>query len=160
MESRFKFSSFFFSPKLSYLISFNPEATIRQAPPEGLRAIAAHELAHADYYHSCHRIKLLSLVRLLSAEYTVRFERRADLEAIDIGYGPGLQSFRTWLYQNIPSNRVPQKKRNYFSPEEIAAIMRAKQVNSQIIKIYLACVPLSLQDIEREALNPPQSCRK
>ena len=75
----------------------------RGVPPVGLRAIIAHELAHIHYYRAQSRMGLLSLGRLLLPTFNTRFERQADLEAIALGYGPGLQEFRKWLYINIPA---------------------------------------------------------
>jgi hypothetical protein len=158
LESRFTFSSFFLEPKLRYRIAFNPEAIARQVPPDGLRAIVAHELAHVDYYHRRHRLGLLSLIQLEGASFAVRFERGADLVAIDLGYGPGLESYRTWLYDNIPPSRIAEKKRDYFSPEEIEAILRATAQNPQIMGIFSACVPRNLAEIEREARDPGAPC--
>jgi integrase len=159
-ESRFTFSSFFLARELHYLIRFNPEAIVRQVPPDGLQAIMAHELAHIDYFHRRRRIALVSLFRLLSARFTVRFERGADLKAIALGYGPGLESYRTWLYRNVPANKIERKKRDYFSPEEIEAILLAARQNPQIISIFSACVPRNLAEIERQALNPGARCAR
>ena len=160
LEGRFTLSSYFFSRKLSYLIRFNPDAIARNVPPDGLRAIVAHELSHIDYFHSQSRMGMVSLVRLLWASYNARFERGADLETIALGYGPGLESYRTWLYRNIPSSRMEEKKRDYFSPEEIEAILKAWRKDPQIMAVFSACVPRNLAEIEREALNPAASCTK
>lgn len=157
-QTRFTASSYFLSPTLHYMTMFNPEALRRQAPPEGLRAIVAHELAHIDYYRTHSRISLLGLVLMLSPSFATRFERQADLEAIDLGYGPGLQVYRAWLYRNIPPERVAEKKRDYFSPEEIAAILQAKQRDPTTMATFFRCVPRSLAEIEQESRNPAGSC--
>jgi len=156
-ESRFQFSSFF-SHKLRYLILFNPLAAARQVPREGLRAIAAHELAHIDYYYGQSRMGLVGLVRLVSAPFAARFERGADLEAIALGYGPGLASYRTWLYQNVPPSRMEEKKRDYFSPEEIAAILHAAERNPQVMRKFAACVPRNLAEIMAQSHAPEAPC--
>ena len=90
MESRFTLTSFFLRRRLRYLMLFNRAALARRVPQHGLRAILAHELAHVDYFESHSRMGLFSLVQLLSARFNARFERSADLEAIELGYGPGL----------------------------------------------------------------------
>jgi hypothetical protein len=159
-ETRFTFTSYFLGRKLNYMISVNPEVLARQVPPDGLRAIVAHELAHVDYFHNQSRMGLLGLVRLVSAPYNSRFERGADLETIALGYGPGLQSFRTWLYRNIPLNRMEEKKRDYFSPSEIQAILSAVQGNPQLIQTFVRCVPMDLAEIEREIQSPEGACSK
>jgi len=98
------------------------------------------------------------LVQLLSAPFAARFERGADLEAIALGYGPGLESYRTWLYRNVPPNRMEEKKRDYFSPEEIEAILSAVRQNPQMMRRFSACMPRNLTDIERESREPSASC--
>ena len=111
-ESRFTFPSFFFGRKLRYMILFNSEAIARQVPPDGLRAIVAHELAHIDYFNRQSRMGLVSLIQLLWAPFAARFERAADLEAIALGYGPGLESYRVWLYRNVPAGRFRFRKKS------------------------------------------------
>ena len=158
LQTRFTLSSYFLSSKLRYTIMFNPEALNRQAPAEGLRAIVAHELAHIDYFRSHSRISLLGLVLMLSPSFATRFERQADLEAIALGYGPGLQVFRTWVYRNVPAERVEEKKRDYFSPEEIEAILRAQKQHPGIMGTFSRCVPRNLAEIELGTRNPAGGC--
>jgi integrase len=158
LESRFTLSSFLSARKLRYVILFNPEAIARQVPPDGLRAIVAHELAHIDYFHRRRRLGLVSLILLLRAPFAARFERRADLEAIALGYGPGLESYRIWLYRNVPASKIEEKKRDYFSPEEIEVILRAAQQNPQIMGVFSTCVPRDVAEIERRSQNPGAPC--
>ncbi len=158
LEGRFTFTSFFLARRLRYMILFNPEAFARQVPPDGLRGIVAHELAHIDYFNRQSRMGLISLVGLLSAPFAARFERRADLEAIALGYGPGLESYREWLYRNIPASRMEEKKRDYFTPDEIEAILAAERRNPRIMGVFAACVPRGLADIDRESRNPNLPC--
>jgi hypothetical protein len=157
-ESSFTFPSFFLGRKLRYTILFNPEAIARQVPPDGLRAIVAHELAHIDYFNRQSRMGLVSLIQLLWVPFTLRFERAADLEAISLGYGPGLESYRVWLYRNVPPSWMEEKKRDYFSPEEIEAILRSARQNPQIMSVFSVCVPRSLIEVERESRNRSSSC--
>ena len=157
-ETRFTFSSYFFARRLRYLMMFNREAMNRRIPADGLRAIVAHELAHIDYFHRERRIGLLGLVRLLSPSFTARLERKADLEAIALGYGQGLQLFRRWLYGNIPPDRVAEKKRDYFSPEEIEAILQAEKQHPEIMRTFARCIPGNLAEIERETRKPAAAC--
>jgi hypothetical protein len=155
LESRFTIPSFF-SQRLRYIILFNRQATARSIPPDGLRAIVAHELAHVDYFEKQSRMGLLALVQLLSVRYNARFERSADLETIQLGYGPGLKSFRAWVYRNIPPGSMEAKKRDYFSPEEIDAILAAERRDPQAIRAFLKCVPRDLTEIE--ARNTGANC--
>jgi hypothetical protein len=156
LEAQFTPGSFF-KRQLRYNLLFNPLA--RGAPNDALRAIMAHELAHVDFYESQSRMGLLALVQILSARYNARFERAADLETIRLGYGPGLRSFRLWLYQQIPSSRMEEKKRDYFSPEEIDAILAAMRADPGVMKTFSRCVPLDLAGINREASHPDAVCQ-
>lgn len=158
LQARFTVSSFF-SKKLQYLVFFNQEAVRRQVPADGLRAIVDHELAHISYYEDQSRMGLLSLAGLLVPSFTTRFERKADLDAIALGYGPGLQTFRTWLYRNVPPGRVAEKKRDYYTPEEIEALLRAETSHPGIMSKFQRCVPRSLVEIEDEARAPAADCQ-
>jgi hypothetical protein len=159
LQARFTVSSFF-SRKLQYMVFFNQEAIRRQAPAEGLRAIVAHELAHISYYEDQSRMGLLSLVGLLVPSFTTRFERKADLDAIALGYGRGLQTFRVWLYRNIPPAKVADKKRDYYTPEEIEALLRAETSHPGMMSKFHRCVPRNLEQIHEEARAPAAGCPK
>ena len=95
------------------------------APDEAREAIVAHELAHIAYYANGNRLHLFGLLRLIEKNFRQSFERRADLDTIERGYGEGLKQYRLWLYQHVPPKALAEKKRDYLSPEEIeAALMR------------------------------------
>src|SRR6185503_6929087 len=94
-------------------------------PIEGVRSILAHELAHVEDLSGGKRLGLLRLGGLASHERTARFERRADLTAMARGYGADLEAYRTWLYGHIPESKIAEKRRDYFSPEEIEAALAA-----------------------------------
>ena len=159
LQARFAVSSFF-SRKLQYLVFFNQEALRRQVPAEGLRAIVAHELAHISYYEDHSRMGLLSLVGLLVPSITTRFERKADLDAIVLGYGRGLQTFRIWLYRNIPPEKVADKKRDYYTPEEIEALLRAETSHPGVMNKFQLCVPRNLSEINEELSATAAGCPK
>lgn len=149
-RTRFSFSRFLTLRKLHYLVFVNPSIFDLNAPADGIRAIIAHELAHAAYYLRHNRFELFGLVALQSKSFTVRFERRADLQAIKRGYGPGLKEYREWLYANIPADTVAAKKRDYFSPEEIDLILDAMTRKPDLINFWLKNVPRNATEIEAE----------
>ena len=157
LQARFTVSSYF-SRELSYMILFNPEAIRRGVPPEGLRAIVAHELAHINYFESQSRMGLLSLIRLLGPSFTTRFERRADLDSMALGYARGLQQYRAWLYGNVPAGRTAEKKRDYYSPEEIEALLQAQSDHPGIMSKFMRCIPRNLGEIQEEARSPAAAC--
>ena len=94
------------------------------------------------------RIRRLGLVRLLSKAYISKFERRTDLEAIHRGYGDGLKSYRVWVYAHVPPNKLGEKRRNYFSPEEITAIQKGVQKHPDLFAYWSRHVPANLQGIQ------------
>jgi len=136
---------------LRYIIQFNPRVYELQAPENGMEAIIAHELGHVAYLNKRNRLKHLGLLRLLSGSFVSNFERRTDLEAISRGYGEGLKTYRQWLYQHVPQKDLAEKRRDYFSPEEIDSILlRVKQCPS-LLDSWLEKPPRNLQDIQRAA---------
>ena len=159
LQARFTVSSFF-TRKLRYMILFNSDAILRHVPGEGLRAIVAHELAHINYYESQSRMGLVSLVGLLLPSFTARFERKADLDAIALGYGPGLEIYRTWLYRNIPREAEGEKKRDYYTPEEIEALLQAETKHAGITSKFRRCIPRNLGEITQEEIAPAADCPK
>lgn len=157
LQARFTVASFF-KRELQYMIFFNPEALRRRVPPDGLRAIVAHELAHINYYESQSRMGLLSLVGLLVPSFTTRFERKADLDAIALGYGRGLETYRTWLYRNIPRAGEAEKKRDYYTPEEIEALLQAEARHPGMMAKFRRCIPRNMAEIRQEAEAPAAGC--
>ncbi len=133
--------------RMRYLVFVNPRVFELEAPEPGIRAIIAHELGHLTYYNGRNRVRLLGLVRLTSKSFSAEFERWADLKAISRGYGEGLKEYRSWLYANVPASRLAEKQRNYFSPEEIDAILSASRKRPELLEYWFSRVPLSLDQI-------------
>ena len=148
-RTRFSLSRFLLLRPMRYFVDVNPAVLQRQAPSEGICAIVAHELAHVASLSHGNRFRRLGLIRLMSAGYTVRFERGADLEAIHRGYGDGLEKYRTWVYTHVPPGKLPQKQRNYFSPEEITAIQVRLRQEPDIFKYWSQHMPANLGEIQR-----------
>lgn len=152
-RTRFSVTRYLFCMKMRFFIEVNPKVFDLQAPEEAMRAIIAHELGHVLYMLKRNRIKLLSLIRLASKDYTARFERRTDLETISRGYATGLIDYRNWLYQNISAVDVKKKKRDYFSPEEISAITDSLKKRPELFAYWMKHIPLNLEDIENSFLQ-------
>lgn len=144
-QSRFSFTRFLTFRRPEYIIFVNPKVYELNAPENGVRAIIAHEIGHILYYSRKNHFQLLGLVNLSTAGFTQKFERRTDLEAIKRGYGEGLMAYRNWLYEHIPANKVAAKKRNYFTPEEILAIMKQPEK----IDGWKKKVPKNLSEINK-----------
>jgi hypothetical protein len=148
-RTRFSVSRFLLFMPMRYFVDVNPSLFVRPPPSDGICAILAHELAHVVSLSHGNRIRRLGLIRLISGQYTVKFERGADLEAIHRGYGDGLKTYRTWVYTHIPSGKLQQKLRNYFSPEEITAIQVKLQDQPGLFQYWSRHVPTNLQEIQR-----------
>ena len=102
---------------------------------------------HCSLSHG-NRIRRLGLARLISKGSTAKFERRTDLDAIHRGYGDGLKSYRNWVYAHIPPDKLQQKHRNYFSPEEIENIQIRLHEHPELFAYWNKHVPLNLQEIQ------------
>ena len=148
-RTRFSVSRFLLLMPMRYFVDVNPALLLRQAPSDGTCAILAHELVHVLSLSRGNRIRRLGLIRFISERYTAKFERGADLEAIHRGYGDGLKVYRAWVYTHIPQNKLPQKLRNYFSPEEITSIQTKMRDRPDLYEYWTRHVPTSLQEIER-----------
>ena len=146
-QSQFSLTRFLTCQKLRYNLYVNPEVFNKNAPEQAIYAIIAHELAHVLYYSERNRFELIGLISLIDKSFTARFERRADLEAIARGYGEGLIKYRRWLYQNIPAKNLDEKKRNYFSPEEIEKMLEILKQKPQMIDVWRKKVPRNLGEI-------------
>ena len=140
-RASFSFRRFFFHKKMRYYVLANPKLVERQAPENGIRAIIAHELGHILYFKRRNRIELLGLIRLLSQDFTIHFEKWADLQTISRGYGAGLKEYREWLYLHIPAKKIAEKRRNYYSPEEIDHLASVLQKHPEKLADWLKHVP-------------------
>ena len=153
-RTRFGIPQFLFGRRMRYLIRVNPKVCELQAPEAGIQAILAHELAHILYFKVGNRARLLGLARLNSKGFTARFERQTDLQTISRGYGEGLKEYRKWLYQHVPDQKLQEKQRNYFSPEEIDAILSLSHRRPELLTYWLKHVPRNLQEV-RDLQSPP-----
>ncbi|MEO8024993.1 MAG: hypothetical protein ABI823_00885 [Bryobacteraceae bacterium] len=146
LKTGFSFVRFFLPLRMRYFVKINPEMFPRGVPEDGLCAILAHELSHVVELSRGMRIRRFALIRLLSKSYTARFERRTDLEAIERGYAAGLAAYRTWIYSNIPPEDLPQKRRNYFSPEEIDVVSRRLRAQPDLAVRWRKRIPMTLDE--------------
>ncbi len=147
-RTRFSLSRFALFMRMHYYVEVNPALFQGKPPSESVCAILAHELSHVVSLSHGNRIRRFGLVRLLSKRYTAKFERRTDLEAIHRGYGDGLKSYRVWVYAHVPPDKLAAKLRNYFSPNEIAAIETKLQEQPSLFAYWTKHVPENLTQIE------------
>ena len=147
-RTSFSAARFIAGRKMRYYVLVNPEWRTQGAPAEGVRSILAHELAHIEDLSRGKRMRLFRLTGLLFKGKTARFERRADLIALARDYGSGLKAYRAWLYEHVPAEKLPEKRRAYFSPEEIDAILAATAQHPDLFDYWLHHVPMTLTDIQ------------
>lgn len=106
----------------TFCVYANPR--LFQDPPSerALRAILVHEISHLSSYQNKSGAEMawLGLRYVLDAGFKRRFERKADRVALGFGHAHGLKEYREWLYPRIPPHAVAEKRRNYFTPEEIS----------------------------------------
>lgn len=145
-KARFSFTRYLTLRHLKTIIFVNPAVFDGDVSHNALRAILTHELAHALYYQTRNRLRLLGLLKLTTNDFTAEFERRADLIAISRGYGKGLIEYREWLYRNIPKKKLETKRRNYFTPEEITILIEAFKRNPSIFDKLSKKVPRNLEE--------------
>lgn len=146
-RTSFSIRRFLSGRQMRYRILVNPDVVPKGADPDGVRSIVAHELGHVLDFQSGKRIRLLGLVRLLIHRCAATFERRTDLEAIDRGFAEGLKAYRRWLYLHVPADKLHEKRRNYFSPEEIDAIVACSAGRPDRMAYWKQHVPRCLGDI-------------
>jgi hypothetical protein len=158
-RTRFSMPRFLFLRPMRYRVEVNPKLFSEGAPKDGVCAILAHELVHVTDLKRGNRLRRLGLVRLLSGRFTARFERKADLEAIARGYGEGLKSYRAWVYGHVPARVVEEKKRRYFSPEEIAAVEKGLREKPGLLEYWRKHVPMGLREIVADSAEEALSRR-
>jgi hypothetical protein len=148
-KARFSLTRFITFQKMRHIVYVNPKVFKLNASESAIHAILAHELAHVLYYTEKNRLELLGLAKLSSGSFTTKFERKADLQAIKRGYGIGLIEYRKWLYNNIPIKEIESKKKNYFSPEEVALILEITKDKPEMFEVWRRKVPKNIDEIKK-----------
>lgn len=104
---------------------------IEELPEEVLMGWFAHELGHIMDYRERSALNLIFFVlRYLTVPtYRMGAERRADLYAIDHGFGDELMATKLYI---LDQSKLPEKykqriKRYYLSPTELETILKAKE---------------------------------
>ena len=92
-------------------------------PHDAVVAILAHEIRHIADYAEMEAEDLGHFVYWYMTEDVADYERETDEHALALGCGPGLIEFRRWLYDHVDAETVEQKRRDYYTPEEIEAWM-------------------------------------
>ena len=111
----------------TYLIQYDPIVLADPAAATALAAVLVHELGHVHDYVEMTPEELLGFGLWYATEdpmtsETLRdYERSTDEAALTRGCGEGLSAMRTWIYDHASAEVEAEKRRNYYSPEEIDA---------------------------------------
>lgn len=105
-----------------YVVRFNPLLLAEPPSRAAVAAILAHELAHVVDYLGMDTEALVEFALWYGlTDDSSRYERATDEAALAAGCGPGLAEFRRWLYAHVDAATAERKRRDYYTPEEIAA---------------------------------------
>lgn len=104
---------------------------MEELPEEVLIGWFAHELGHVMDYRGRSAFNMIFFVirYLMMPNYRMGAERRADLFAIDHGFGKELMATKRFI---LDQSKLPKKykkriKRYYLSPTELEAILQEKE---------------------------------
>ncbi len=144
-----------FGGPVTYLVNYNPRILELNCPTVAIEGILAHELSHTlDYVKGGipALLEVLNAIRLPLSNQ--RYERHTDLQAIFRGYGEGLIAYRQWIYPRLTPSELREKRRNYYTPEEIQLIMTTYQQQpvaeqKSLEQLLLQTVPLNLNDLRK-----------
>lgn len=115
----------------TYTVQYDPEVLSDPPGAEALAAVLAHELGHVLDYLAMDSTELLEFGVWYGSQDSATsdelsaYERATDEVALERGCATGLSAFREWLYARVEGDVEIDKRRNYYSPEEIAAWVEA-----------------------------------
>lgn len=108
-----------------YTVQYAEELFALAPPAAGVVSILAHELVHVRDYTAMDSETL----GLFAIEYATgdvsTYERATDEATLAKGCGTGLIAYREWLYGVVDAETEAEKRRDYYTPEEIRAWMAA-----------------------------------
>ncbi len=115
----------------TYLVQYDP-VVLDDPPGTGaLAAVLTHELGHVYDYVGMTSTELLEFGLWYATEDPMTsdelraYERATDESALTRGCADGLSAMRTWIYAHASEEVEAEKRRNYYSPEEIEAWVAA-----------------------------------
>lgn len=132
-----------------YQVRLSADLLTEDAGDLAVRYVAAHELAHIlDYQRHPGAAGLQALVHEALVR-PWRLERRAELIAVERGYGEGLVAYRRWQRARLAGmpELLAEKRRNYFSPNEARAADEVRRRCPTVFQAFLAEPPRDLREI-------------
>ncbi|GDX78703.1 hypothetical protein LBMAG42_05140 [Deltaproteobacteria bacterium] len=115
----------------SYTIEYDPVVLSDPPSPEALAAVLAHELGHIDDYLQMDSAALLDFAVWYGTEdpttsaSLAEYERATDEKALARGCAEGLSAMRTWIYAHVDADRLAEKQKDYYTPDEITSWVEA-----------------------------------
>jgi hypothetical protein len=112
--------------KRTYVIEVNQKLYACPPSPEGLKAILVHEIQHINDYLNMSSVEVIGLAARYSTnkKFHTKYERDTDTKTLEKGFGKGLIDYRLWVYQWLGPKELKNKKRFYYTPEEIETWMQ------------------------------------
>ena len=103
----------------TYIIQINPLLLESSLSGAGTVAILVHELKHILDYTGMDALEFAEFGLWYAQGDVAEYERETDLFSMERGCAEGLIEFRLWLYEQISAAVLEEKKRNYYTPEEL-----------------------------------------
>lgn len=130
LQANLKVKTVFKKPnRRTYVVEVNQKLYDCPPSPEGLQAILVHELQHVSDYLKWNSAEMMTFAAKygMNKKFRTRYERHTDERTLLKGFGPGLIEYRIWIYQWLSPRELQNKKRYYFTPEEIEIWMEENQ---------------------------------
>ena len=84
-------------------------------------AVLAHELRHIVDYTGMDGAELAEFALWYVSSDVSAYERETDEHVLKLGCGEALKRYRLWLYGQVDPATLEQKKKDYYTPQEIDA---------------------------------------
>lgn len=160
-RSNISIRSLFFGKRV-YRLGVNRKVLSDPPPPNALRAVLAHELAHTLYYHRRTRGQIIKTAKIFfNRDAQIDFERATDLEACARGFAPGLAEYREWIRSRMPENSAPKYGQTYYDVDELDELECVRQEQPELLRAWQDAPPRSLEEIlTRRAEGSPQQAEE
>jgi len=115
----------------TYTVEYDPVLLSDPPDPGALAAVLTHELGHVSDYVGMDSAGLVDFALWyasqdpMTSDELAAYERATDEQALTRGCAAGLARFREWVYAHADAEVEAEKRRNYYSPEEIDAWVQA-----------------------------------
>ena len=111
--------------KRRYHVQVNSQLLADAPADAALTAIIVHELSHVHDYTQMSSVRFAEFAIGYATRPQAAYERQTDGAPLRRGLGCGLMEYRVWLYARLDPKTLALKKKNYFTPAEIAEWMAA-----------------------------------